>query len=280
MRSSTQHQRPCQGRRHLLAVQEAGAHFVTIHPRTKHQSYNGRADWGLIAEAKQLLSIPVATVTCQRGQALAMLRQTGCDGLMIGRGALQDPLLFHRLKKHFTAAVTAAAGQSTMIHSSIGACRTSAAAAGAPLAALLENEAAPGLLSSSGSSSEAHVVEDFLRRYAAYGFDGKAGAAECVSRSGRIGRLKKVMKYVFSTQGQLRAACSELLRLQPGDTTPELLLERIIMKVHQHWQDGGVAEEVLVNHNTLSTVLTGRSKAEQTWQLLGHSQSAGWREAR
>jgi hypothetical protein len=39
------------------------------------------------------------------------------------------------------------------------------------------------------------------------------------------------MKYVFSTQGALRASCSELLRLQPGDTSPELLLERIIEQV-------------------------------------------------
>jgi hypothetical protein len=44
-----------------MLLQEAGAHFVTIHPRTKSQSYNGRADWGLIAEAKQLLSIPVVS---------------------------------------------------------------------------------------------------------------------------------------------------------------------------------------------------------------------------
>lgn len=43
----------------LLAVQEAGAAFVTIHPRTKQQAYSGAADWSLIALAKQLLSIPV-----------------------------------------------------------------------------------------------------------------------------------------------------------------------------------------------------------------------------
>lgn len=43
----------------LLAVQEAGAAFVTLHPRTKQQAYNGRADWSLIALAKELLHIPV-----------------------------------------------------------------------------------------------------------------------------------------------------------------------------------------------------------------------------
>lgn len=46
-------------RDNLLAVQEAGAAFVTLHPRTKQQGYGGRADWSLIALAKQVLSIPV-----------------------------------------------------------------------------------------------------------------------------------------------------------------------------------------------------------------------------
>lgn len=45
----------------LLAVQEAGASFVTLHPRTKAQAYAGRADWGLIATAKELLGIPVVS---------------------------------------------------------------------------------------------------------------------------------------------------------------------------------------------------------------------------
>lgn len=45
----------------LLAVQEAGASFVTLHPRTKAQAYAGRADWTLIATAKELLDIPVVS---------------------------------------------------------------------------------------------------------------------------------------------------------------------------------------------------------------------------
>jgi tRNA-dihydrouridine synthase len=43
----------------LLAAQEAGAAFVTIHPRTKRQKYEGRADWSLITRARQLLRVPV-----------------------------------------------------------------------------------------------------------------------------------------------------------------------------------------------------------------------------
>ena len=45
----------------LLAVQEAGAAFVTVHPRTKKQTYDGWADWSLIARAAQLLTIPVVS---------------------------------------------------------------------------------------------------------------------------------------------------------------------------------------------------------------------------
>lgn len=87
----------------LLAVQAAGATFVTIHPRTRNQGYNGRADWSLIARAKDVLSIPVIgngdvnTVSA----ALTIRGETGCDGIMIGRGAVQDPLLFHRVRAAF-----------------------------------------------------------------------------------------------------------------------------------------------------------------------------------
>jgi hypothetical protein len=62
------------------------------------------------------------------------------------------------------------------------------------------------------------------------------------------------MKYIFSTQGELRAACSELLRLQPADTTPESLLERIVEQV------GGPI--VAIMHCT-------RTK-QQCWYLEAH----------
>jgi hypothetical protein len=104
---------------------------------------------------------------------------------------LQDPLLFCRLKQHFKKAAAAPTADqkafppqqhSGMLHEHQQQHRQQHVS----LAALLEHEAAKGLSrsssnsSSSSSSSEAHVVEDFLRRYAAYGFDGKADAAECL----------------------------------------------------------------------------------------------------
>src|SRR5690606_26566901 len=73
-----------------LALQEAGCQAVAIHPRTRVQGYTGAADWTLIKALKDALRIPVIgngdvkTVA----DAKRMLAETGCDAVMIGRGAL------------------------------------------------------------------------------------------------------------------------------------------------------------------------------------------------
>jgi tRNA-dihydrouridine synthase C len=91
-------------RENLLAAQESGAAFITLHPRTKADGYGPPARWDLIAEAKQLLSIPVVgngdLLTAD--DALRMLQQTGCDALMIGRGSLINPFLFHEIRSRFS----------------------------------------------------------------------------------------------------------------------------------------------------------------------------------
>lgn len=80
----------------LLAAQESGARYITLHPRTKADGYSPPARWDLIAEAKATLRIPVVgngdILTVQH--ALDMLRQTGCDALMIGRGSVINPFIF------------------------------------------------------------------------------------------------------------------------------------------------------------------------------------------
>lgn len=79
--------------------QEEGAEAVTIHWRTRADLYGGDRAVDKIAETVQGLSIPVVgngdIVDVQTAEA--MLRQTGCDGLMIGRGALKDPWIFRTL---------------------------------------------------------------------------------------------------------------------------------------------------------------------------------------
>ncbi len=88
----------------LLAAQASGIKFLTLHPRTKVDGYGPPAKWDLIAEAKQLLSIPVVgngdILTVQ--DALNMLQQTGCDALMIGRGSVINPFIFHEIKASFS----------------------------------------------------------------------------------------------------------------------------------------------------------------------------------
>jgi nifR3 family TIM-barrel protein len=91
-------------RENLLAAQESGVRYITLHPRTKVDGYGPPARWDLIAEAKSLLRIPLVgngdILTVK--DALKMLEQTKCDGLMIGRGSVINPFIFHQIRAHFS----------------------------------------------------------------------------------------------------------------------------------------------------------------------------------
>lgn len=78
------------------AIEAAGAAAVAVHGRTREQFYEGKADWQVIADVKAAVRIPVignGDVTSGE-TAVAMLEQTGCDGVMIARGALGNPWIF------------------------------------------------------------------------------------------------------------------------------------------------------------------------------------------
>jgi tRNA-dihydrouridine synthase B len=82
-----------------LALQGAGASAVAIHPRTRAQGYSGFADWRLIASLKAALTIPVIGNGDVKtpGDAQRMMRETGCDAVMVGRAALGNPWIFREL---------------------------------------------------------------------------------------------------------------------------------------------------------------------------------------
>uniref|UniRef100_A0A7S3QLV4 tRNA-dihydrouridine(47) synthase [NAD(P)(+)] n=1 Tax=Dunaliella tertiolecta TaxID=3047 RepID=A0A7S3QLV4_DUNTE len=224
----------------LLAAQEAGASFVTIHPRTKRQKYDGRAAWALIARARQLLHIPVVgngdVINVERAHQL--LQETNCSAIMVGRGAVQDPLLFHRIRFSFTEPDLPWEWEEPE-------------AVCAFLRAYAEH--AFGLVSSSSSSSSSSSADGIrLNNRAPVG-----SMASMMTERGKFGSMKKIMRYLFRRSPQLAGRCEQLLRLNPGDgVTLGDLLEECCQAVQQHWsaapteQDGPPPASVarLVGH--------------------------------
>ena len=81
------------------AVENNGASLIAVHARTRDQAYLGEADWDKIAEIKAAVSIPViGNGDVQTPEDIERLKNsTGCDGVMIGRGAIGNPWIFQRI---------------------------------------------------------------------------------------------------------------------------------------------------------------------------------------
>lgn len=81
------------------AVEDNGGALIAVHARTRNQGYLGEADWDTIAEIKSAVTIPViGNGDVQTPQDIERLKiSTGCDGVMIGRGAIGNPWIFQRV---------------------------------------------------------------------------------------------------------------------------------------------------------------------------------------
>jgi len=90
------------GVRMAQTAQDCGLAAVALHPRTREQGYSGRADWTRIAEIKAAVKIPVIGNGDIRTpqDACAMVAQTGCDAVMIGRMAPANPWIFRQIEQY------------------------------------------------------------------------------------------------------------------------------------------------------------------------------------
>lgn len=93
----------------IAKIAEAcGVAAVAVHGRTREQYYAGKADWDIIRQVKEAISIPVignGDITCAK-DAIRMKEETGCDGFMIGRGVRGNPWIFAQILEYFESGIT------------------------------------------------------------------------------------------------------------------------------------------------------------------------------
>ena len=80
-------------------AEDCGVEHIALHGRTKEQAYKGKANWDLVRQIKEVVKVPVSgsgdVITVQ--DALDRWSETGCDGILVGRGAMANPWIFRQI---------------------------------------------------------------------------------------------------------------------------------------------------------------------------------------